>query len=390
MSKAYDRMEWEFLWAMMAKLGFVGRWIDLIMSYVSLVSYSILIKSSRADNPREERAKMIEGVRVCKDAPTISSLFFADDSLIFTKASIAIWLQLKRILVKYEDCSGQMVNFNKLSNYFSTICYSVIKENIKRFLDISLLKSFCHEINQLMAKFWWAQVSDHRKIHWIIDRKRTPWLSGVQALQPISMAERSNFLGRTTKASKKQSWAAMAASLGRISTICPLDSATTFLDGGGRFSWADGGKKCSDGVSSSLDGGFRQLEDFNTSLLAKQAFRLLHNPQSLTTRVLMAKYYPNCSILSSIPSLKKRVLLRIGDGSTTIVGVNPWLPSAPPGSIASVIPQSWAFATINTLFREDDKSWDEDKIYSIFNEEEPKIICNILDMKSIMSHLLTT
>ncbi|KAI4353887.1 hypothetical protein L6164_002829 [Bauhinia variegata] len=54
MSKAYDRMEWEFLWAMMAKLGFVGRWIDLIMSYVSLVSYSILIKSSRAVNPREE------------------------------------------------------------------------------------------------------------------------------------------------------------------------------------------------------------------------------------------------------------------------------------------------------------------------------------------------
>ncbi|KAI4353895.1 hypothetical protein L6164_002816 [Bauhinia variegata] len=152
--------------------------------------------------------------------------------------------------------------------------------------------------------------------------------------------------------------------------------------------------------------GFRQLEDFNTSLLAKQAFRLLHNPQSLTTRVLKAKYYPNCSILgaslgtwpsytwrsilSSIPSLKKRVLLRIGDGATTIIGVNPWLPSAPPGSIASVIPQSWAFATINTLFREDDKSWDEDKIYSIFNEEEPKIICNILDMKSIMSHLLTT
>jgi len=43
MSKAYDRLEWDFLEAMMRKLGFANRWVDLMMSCVRTVTYSILI-----------------------------------------------------------------------------------------------------------------------------------------------------------------------------------------------------------------------------------------------------------------------------------------------------------------------------------------------------------
>lgn len=39
MSKAYDWEEWIFLEAMMRKLGFSEKWIDIIMKCVSLVSY---------------------------------------------------------------------------------------------------------------------------------------------------------------------------------------------------------------------------------------------------------------------------------------------------------------------------------------------------------------
>jgi len=34
MSKAYDRLEWDFLEAMMRKLGFADRWVRLIMTCV--------------------------------------------------------------------------------------------------------------------------------------------------------------------------------------------------------------------------------------------------------------------------------------------------------------------------------------------------------------------
>jgi len=43
MSKAYDRVEWPFLEAVMRQMGFTERWIQLIMVGVKTVSYSILV-----------------------------------------------------------------------------------------------------------------------------------------------------------------------------------------------------------------------------------------------------------------------------------------------------------------------------------------------------------
>ena len=43
MSKAYDRIEWAYLEAIMRRLGFQDRWISLMMMCVNLVSYSVLV-----------------------------------------------------------------------------------------------------------------------------------------------------------------------------------------------------------------------------------------------------------------------------------------------------------------------------------------------------------
>ena len=43
MSKAYDKMEWPFLEAIMRRMGFTERWIQLIMVGVKIMSNSILI-----------------------------------------------------------------------------------------------------------------------------------------------------------------------------------------------------------------------------------------------------------------------------------------------------------------------------------------------------------
>ena len=66
----------------------------------------------------EERG-MLEGVKVCRDAPSVSHLLFADDSLILMKADGVNANSLRDVLQSYCSASGQLVSEAKCSIYFS-------------------------------------------------------------------------------------------------------------------------------------------------------------------------------------------------------------------------------------------------------------------------------
>ena len=114
MTKAYDRVEWVYLETMMRKMGFHENWVSLIMMCVSIEEYSVLINGEakgkiisssglRQGDPispylfllcveglsamlkKEEREGHIKGVVVCRGAPRISHLLFADDSIVFCR-----------------------------------------------------------------------------------------------------------------------------------------------------------------------------------------------------------------------------------------------------------------------------------------------------------------
>ena len=49
--------------------------------------------------------------------------------------------------------------------------------------------------------------------------------------------------------------------------------------------------------------GFKEIEKFNETLLAKQVWRMINNSDSLCYRVFKARFFPNCSILKAKDSI---------------------------------------------------------------------------------------
>lgn len=63
-SKAYDRVEWEFLEKAMQQLGFDHRWIHWVMTCVRTISYSVLVNGSPYGLRQEERNRNIKGLAI--------------------------------------------------------------------------------------------------------------------------------------------------------------------------------------------------------------------------------------------------------------------------------------------------------------------------------------
>ncbi|KAL5555581.1 hypothetical protein UlMin_037817 [Ulmus minor] len=140
MSKAFDRVEWKFIEAVMIKLGFAESWILKIMNCISSVSFSFLLNGEvkgnispgrglRQGDPlspflfllcseglscllkKMENDNKLHGLNFGRGAFTLSHLLFADDSFIFMDANEEDAKVLCDVLNFYGDASGQLVNF---------------------------------------------------------------------------------------------------------------------------------------------------------------------------------------------------------------------------------------------------------------------------------------
>ncbi|GAA0153263.1 hypothetical protein LIER_43218 [Lithospermum erythrorhizon] len=149
MSKAYDRIEWKFLESIMLKLGFSRILVDWTMCLVSSVSYSFLVNGAPRGfirptrgirqghlllpylfllcaegltymTRKAEERKALTGVKISKESPSISHIRFADDTMLFCKASARESQMVIRILRDYETASGQKINLEKCSVSFDS------------------------------------------------------------------------------------------------------------------------------------------------------------------------------------------------------------------------------------------------------------------------------
>ena len=66
-----------------------------------------------------EDTKLIQGIRICRNALVISHMLFADDSYLFCKTEVTQAVQIWDLLTVYKLVSGQQINKNKSSTFFS-------------------------------------------------------------------------------------------------------------------------------------------------------------------------------------------------------------------------------------------------------------------------------
>ncbi|GAU47702.1 hypothetical protein TSUD_190310 [Trifolium subterraneum] len=167
-SKAYDKVDWGFLRGVTTRMGFTDVWIRWVMMCVSSVNYSVLMNSDQVGPISPGRGLRqgdplspylfilvtecltalihqtvgrgdLHGVRICRGAPEVSHLLFANDCFLFCRANVAEVNELMRILHTYKTTSGQEVNLVKSEVFISRNMSQAAKEDLSRILGVKLV-----------------------------------------------------------------------------------------------------------------------------------------------------------------------------------------------------------------------------------------------------------
>lgn len=420
MSKAYDRVEWGFVVAMMRKLGLNERWIHLIYHCMSTVRYRVVINGNvskpfapgrglRQGDPlspylflfcseglsaslsKLKNDNHLKGVKACRRGPSITHLFFADDSFLFFRANAVECDIVKNLLKLYEEKSGQMVNFDKSGLFFSLntdSCKASVKNtfgiqdvsNPEKYLGLPSIVGKCkrrafHSIIEKIRK----RISTWNK-RWLSQAGKEVFIKAV--LQAIPSYTMSVFLLPQTlceeidKIIRSYWWSKDGFKKGmawiRWQTMC-------------KGKW-DGGL------------GFRSMECFNKALIGKQIWRLMKNEDSLVYKVFKAKYFPAGDILEakigSRPSLiwrgicvckenlKEGMMWRVGNGEKIVAWGDCWIPNLQWHKPMGPVTLEERNRRVRDFIDQRTGQWSENNLKEAFTEAEVKEIIKILPSRT--------
>ncbi|KAH9722904.1 putative reverse transcriptase/RNA-dependent DNA polymerase [Citrus sinensis] len=323
-----------------------------------------------------ENQKLINGLKFSRDL-SVTHILFADDSLVFTKASINDCRNLRKIFDNYATASRQVFNFEKSSMFFSSSTSSGQREEIRSIFGLNV-------------------VSKHEKylgLPSMIRRKKTSFFNDIKLRVLIKLSSWQNkcFSSGGKEILIKavaQAVPAYAMSVFKIPQgLCDdiQKAVARFWWGSSethrRIHWARWEKLCQAKIRGGL--GFRDFSSFNQALVAKQGWRILHNPDALMSKILKDKYFKHTDFmeakLGSNPSFVWRSILwgrqvlhkglrwRIGNGNRVSVSSRNWMQKL---ECSSYVPhQNLAENAVVADFIDDKNQWMEENVVQCFPEE---------------------
>ena len=139
--------------------------------------------------------------------------------------------------------------------------------------------------------------------------------------------------------------------------------------------------------------GFKEIENFNDALLAKQVWRLINNTDSLCHQVFNARFFPDCSIFYAKDSstgsyawksiigardvIRKGMVWRIGTGEAVRIKEDRWLPGRANCSVISPLPSMAPEVKVSSLIDPDKVAWRTEVVQQLFMPHEADIILGI-------------
>ncbi|XP_074304735.1 uncharacterized protein LOC141639525 [Silene latifolia] len=242
---------------------------------------------------RAVKNQAIHGICISAEAPPISHLLFADDSIFFVRATIQEADVVNDILRKYEAASGQLVSLEKTTVVFSRGVIRGQRDAVSARLGVEEVREHARYLGLPTV------VGRSKKV--ITDIIRDKLSKRLQGW-------REKILSR---AGKEVLIKAVANSLTTY-VMSVFKIPANFCDElraiVARFWWGhDESKRGIHWVSwrkmarPKGEGGlgFRDFRQFNLALLGKQAWRLLTNPTSLWSRLMKVRYFPDNDFMTA-------------------------------------------------------------------------------------------
>ncbi|KAL8098853.1 hypothetical protein AgCh_031539 [Apium graveolens] len=334
-----------------------------------------------------EQKQWIYGIKVCRRAPVISHMLFADDSYFYCKANTEEAWRVMELLEIYGKASGQKVNRGKSSIFFSSNVIQYNRVQVSQVLQMNEADAQCKYLG----------------LPNIIGRNKSTILGFLK--EKVNSRVRSwvgKHVSRSGKETLIKSVAQTLPSYAMSVFLLPFEITRDIEKILSKFWWSSDQTNKSRitwmawerlAKHKSAGGlGFRHFRDFNLAMLGKQGWRFIVNPDSLVSRLFKARYFVDTDFLNSLlgsnPSFvwrsifeAKHLILdeirwRVGNGESIKIVGQPWLTVADNPYITTVSP-AIDHNYVSSLMCVDRREWDIDVIKDIFNNRDQQRILDV-------------
>jgi len=364
LEKAYDRLNWGFIKNTLQEMRLPQVMVDVIMRCITTCSMRVLWNGEPTDcfNPSrgirqgdplspymfvacvERLSQLIDDmvqtrqwrpIRVCKNGPSISSLFFMDDIVLFAEATESQARLIQGCLDRFCTASGQKISASKSRVYFSPNTNELEVERICNVLGMEATANLGKYLGVLTLHGRITR-APYQYVLERIDKRLAGWKTSC-----LSLAGRVTLIQSTIEAIP--SYTMQTTKLPR--SLCDdIDRKIR------RFLWRGTATTRKIHLAHwnvvtkprEISGlGIRPMRHFNSAQRAKLGWRVITERESLWSRVLRTKYNKGRAnleafsvkstdshtwrgIVEQLDVLRKGLGIAVGDGRTTQFWIHKW------------------------------------------------------------------